>query len=188
LKPSLLKETAERYIYEDYAGWDDDERCELIDGVIYMLSSPSQAHQEIGGELFWQLRGFLKEKLCKVFQAPFDVCLNSAGDKDNTVVQPDIVIVCDKSKLDGKRCNGAPDMVIEILSASTSKRDMVIKFKKYLQAGVREYWIVDPDRKVVSVNILNNGNYIAHAYGDEDIVPVHVLEGCKIDMKDVFSE
>jgi len=188
LKPSQLKETAERYIYEEYTGWDDDERCELIDGVIHMLSSPSQAHQETLLEIGVQFRNLLKGSPCKVFMAPFDVCLSAKGDKDSTVVQPDIFVVCDKSKLDGKRCNGAPDMVVEILSASTSRRDMVIKFNKYLQAGVREYWMIDPDRKIVLVNILENGNYIAHAYCERDIVPVHILDGCKIDMRDVFTE
>ena len=194
MKPLNLNETAERYIYEDYASWDDDNRYELIDGVVYMMSpAPSQEHQRIIVEIAAQLWVFLKGKPCKVFAAPFDVCLNAAGDKDKTVVQPDIVVVCDKSKLDGKRCNGAPDMAVEILSPSTSKKDKVLKFDKYREAGVREYWIVDPEDKTIHVYILRDGEYIVKAYGiTEEVttteIPVHVLEGCLINIRDVFAE
>ena len=189
MKPLKLNETAERYTYEDYAGWDDENRYELIDGKVYIMSpAPAQVHQAISVRLLLKLGNFLDGKSCEVFHAPFDVCLNAAGDKDNTVVQPDIVVVCDNSKLDGKRCDGAPDLVIEILSPSTSNQDKVIKFKKYLQAGVREYWIVDPESRAVSVYVLDDGKYIASAYSDEETVPVHVLEGCQVDLRDVFAE
>ena len=191
-----VKETAktyERYTYADYARWDDEGRYELIDGAVYMMASPSQAHQEVLVELCGQFRGILKDKPCKVFVAPFDVCLNGAGDEDDTVVQPDILVVCDKSKLDGKRCNGAPDMVAEILSPSTSGRDRFIKFNKYLQAGVREYWIVDPTDKIVTVYILKDGEYFSRVYGSADEgstaeAPVNVAEGCKINIKELFGE
>ena len=184
-----LNETAARYTYADYASWDDDKRYELIDGVIYLMSpAPTIEHQRIGRKILRQLDTFLDGKSCEVFHAPIDVCLSAAGDKDNTVVQPDLIVVCDKSKLDGKRCNGAPDMVVEILSPSTSDRDRVLKFNKYLEAGVREYWIVDPDSKTVSVHILKDGNYIERSYDDSETVNVHTLDGCQITLQDVFAE
>ena len=129
----------ERYTYLDYYSWDDGERWELIDGVAYAMSpAPAPKHQTISRELLVQIANFLKGKPYEVFHAPFDVRLNADSD-DDTVMQPDIFVVCDKSKIDDKGCNGAPDMIIEILSPSTAKRDIVLKFNAYLQAGVREY-------------------------------------------------
>ena len=181
-----VEEPARKYTYKDYLNSDDDIRYELIDGVIYMMSSPSQAHQDISGELYGRLWNFLRGKPCKVYHAPFDVLLN-ADTTDDTVLQPDLLVVCDMAKLDGKSCVGAPDMVIEILSPSTSKKDRIIKLNRYLQAGVREFWIVDPDDKGVTVYILKNGEYIVRAYEDTDIAPVHVLDGCRINLPEVFA-
>lgn len=176
-----------KYTYANYATWDDDERWELIDGVPYAMSpAPTQKHQEITGEIFAQLHAFLKGKPCKVFISPFDVRLN-ASDDDNTVFQPDLLVVCDQSKLDGKSCKGAPDLIIEVLSPSTSRIDRMIKFQKYLQAGVKEYWIVDPETKTVQLNVFENGRYFNNPYGDTDTAPVTVLPGCNIDLKEVFS-
>ena len=182
------QEDGRLYTYADYASWDEDSRCELIDGVIYMMSSPSRRHQGIIVELSYQLTSFLKGKPCKVFIAPFDVCLSTAGDKDRTVVQPDVLVVCDKSKLESKRCNGAPDMVIEVLSPSTASKDKVRKLNKYLEAGVKEYWIVDPADRTVSVCLLESGNYVIKGYTDEGTAPVSILEGCSIDLAEVFAE
>ena len=176
------------YTYEDYYSWDDGERWELIDGVPYAMSpAPSRKHQGLLGKLHVQFYDFLRGKPCEVYLAPFDVRLN-ADTYDDTVVQPDLIVVCDTSKLDDRGCVGAPDLAIEILSPSTSAHDRVRKFKKYLQHGVREYWIVDPDSKTLSVNVLSEGKYVAAAYSDEDAVPVHVLEGCTIDLSEVFRE
>ena len=192
IKESLLKgeqySIEKRYTYADYANWDDDNRYELIDGVVYMMSAPSQAHQETIGELFRQLANFLKGKPCKVFLSPFDVCLNAKGDDDDTVVQPDILVVCNMSKLDGKRCNGAPDMAIEVLSPSSKRHDTLLKFNKYMQTGVREYWIVNPIAKTVRVCLLNDGKYDMQDYSATDTIPVHVLNGFLIDMREVFAE
>ena len=177
----------ERYTYADYCTWGDDERWEVLDGVPYAMASPSRRHQEISGQFNRLIGNFLVGNPCEVFAAPFDVRLN-IDSGDDTVVQPDILVVCDLSKLDEKCCIDAPDLVVEIVSPSTAYLDRVIKFKRYLQAGVREYWIVDPDSRSVSVNILKNGEYVAAAYGSEDAVPVHVLKGCIINLPEIFAE
>ena len=177
------------YTYADYASWETEERYELIDGVSYLMSpAPLIGHQDISMKLSAKLFNFLEGKHCKVFQAPVDVCLFAGGDDDDTVVQPDILVVCDLSKLDGRRCNGAPDMIIEILSPTSAKRDLIIKFNKYLQAGVREYWIVNPDNKIISVHILENGKYVTRSYTDTDTIAVNVLNGCEINLNEVFEE
>ena len=177
-----------RYTYADYCTWDDGERWELIDGAAYaMAPAPSELHQDALLELAGQLRDFLKGKPCKVFIAPFDVRLN-ADTQDNTVVQPDILVVCDELKRKGgKGVVGAPDFIAEILSPSTSRHDRVTKFNLYQRSGVREYWIVDPDEKTVFVHILHDDKYFTHAYDDSDSIPVNVLEGCTIDLTEVFS-
>ena len=189
LKPVLQKvqQKVQRYTYSDYCTWDDDKRWELIDGIAYAMAGASQSHQSISVEILFQLKQFLRGKECKVFHAPFDVRLN-AETKDNTVVQPDLLVICDQSKLDDKSCIGPPDMIVEILSPSTATRDRLLKFEKYRQAGVREYWIVDPDAKMVSVQILKDGEYTTHVYGENSRVLVHVLEGCTVDFAEVFVE
>ena len=185
-----------RYTYADYYTWDDEKRRELIDGIPYemfpdetraMSPAPTWPHQSISSEMHYQLATFLRGKPCKVYTAPFDVRLNGNGDDDPDVVQPDLVVICDQLKLDIKGCNGAPDMVVEILSPSTARRDKTIKFNKYQQAGVREYWIIDPDIKILSTHILTDSGYITRAYSETDTVPVHVLEGCEINLTDVFT-
>jgi len=175
------------YTYSDYITWDDDIRYELIDGVPYMMSAPNRRHQEILGNLHGQLWNFLKGNSCKVYQAPFDVRLN-ADTTDNTVVQPDLVIVCDHEKLDDAGCNGTPDMVVEILSPSTAQYDLTRKFTLYLKMGIREYWVIDPERKTLAVHILKDNNYITHAYSDKETAPVHTLKGCNINLSEVFEE
>jgi len=176
-----------RYTYADYITWDSKIRYELINGVAYAMASPSRLHQEVLGELHFKLKQFLQGKPCKVFVAPFDVRLN-ANSFDDTVVQPDILVVCDKSKLDGKSVKGAPDMIIEILSPSNSRHDTVTKLKLYRKVGVREYWIVDPLEKTVQVYILEHGKYVFSDYSENDIVSVHTLEGCQINLADIFYD
>ena len=182
----ILKE--KHYTFADYMTWTGDQRYELIGGESYLMSPvPNWRHQSISVELCTQLNNFLKGKQCKVFAAPFDVRLN-AEDEDDTVVQPDISVICDRSKLDDHGCVGAPDLIIEILSPSTTRHDRLVKFNLYLNAGVKEYWIVDPSDKHVLTNILDNGRYITSAYGDTDNLPVNVLPGCEIDLNAVFAE
>ena len=176
-----------RYTYADYCTWDDDERWELIDGVPYAMAAPSIAHQGVSGNIYLQIGQFLRKRPCRVFYAPTDVRLY-ADTKDDTVVQPDLLVVCDNSKLDGKGVIGAPDMVVEVLSPSTASYDMIKKFMLYSRAKVREYWIVDPASETVVVNLLEGDNYAAKAYEKPEVVPVSVLEGCSVDLAEVFLE
>jgi len=175
-----------RYTYSDYLLWDDDKRRELIDGVPYLMAAPSWQHQGILGKLFLQFGNFLEDKSCKVFFAPFDVRLN-ADTLDDTVVQPDLLVVCDHSMLNDAGCKGVPDMVVEILSPSTLQYDKITKFNTYLKAGIREYWIIDPIAKSLASQILKDGKYITHVYTNKETVPVHVLEGFVIDLSKVFA-
>ena len=182
-----LAEPHKHYTWSDYVSWDDDARYELINGMPYMMSpAPSISHQAVSMELSRQLANFLKGKPCKVLSAPCDVRLN-AGDGDDIVVQPDLLIVCDMSKLDGRACVGAPDMVIEVSSPSSMRHDRLTKFHLYQKAGVREYWIVEDDTKILQIHILKNGEYTTRAYSDTDQAPVHVLDGCTIDLTAVFA-
>ena len=177
----------QHYTYADYCTWDDGKRWEIIDGIAYaMVPGPTGTHQGISGNLHAQLHSFLKGKPCKVYAAPYDVRL-SAEAGDDTVVQPDLVVICDRSKLSDAGCMGAPDLVVEILSPSTARYDRFIKFHRYLRAGVREYWIVDHESKTVTIHILENAKYTTTVFGDEDVAPVHVLEGCEINLTDVFA-
>jgi Uma2 family endonuclease len=175
----------ESYTYADYLSWDDDERYELIDGMAYMMAAPTVAHQRAIRELLGPIWEFLRDKKCEVFAAPFDVRLFPEEDNsDTTVVQPDIVVIYDPSKLsDGKACRGAPDLAIEILSDSSVIMDRKVKAEKYLEAGVKEYWIVNTKNLEVLVNVLTGENYISTVYRDR--VPSTVLPGLEIDLQRV---
>jgi Uma2 family endonuclease len=181
-----LSQKREHYTYADYATWPDDVRYELIGGEAWLMSpAPAQRHQEICIEIVRQLADYLDDKPCRVFIAPFDVRLNAEAD-DDTVVQPDILVVCDKAKLNGKNCVGAPDMIVEVLSPSTTKHDRITKLALYRRYGVREYWTVDPDVPLVETHILKDGDYIIRRYGDSGEVAVIVLDGCVINLDKVF--
>ncbi len=143
-----------RYTYGDYVLWQGDERWELIDGVPFLMSpAPSRWHQEVAGELYRQIATFVLDGHCRAYIAPFDIRLPKSDEADpaiNTVVQPDVVVVCDLDKLDDAGCRGAPDWVIEILSPATSVRDQVQKRDLYELNGVREYWVVHPTEKTLT--------------------------------------
>jgi Uma2 family endonuclease len=176
------------YTYADYLEWDEDARYEIIDGKAYMITAPSRIHQEISMALSAMLYNYLEGKPCKVYLAPFSVRLFPEADQsDDTVLQPDITVVCDPSKLDDRGCNGAPDFIIEIISPSTVRQDRIVKFNKYREAGVREYWIADPGEKVVTAYTLKDGQYMAANYGDNGPMPVKIFPGCEIDLKTVFA-
>lgn len=183
-----------RYTYADYITWSDDERWELIDGVAYnMTPAPSRRHQDVSIELAAQFKVFLRGKQCRVYDAPFDVRLPAPGESDettSTVVQPDLVVVCDPAKLDDRGCMGAPDLAIEILSPDSVARDMKDKFLLYERAGVLEYWVVYPAEKMVMVfRRGSDGAYGRPAsYMSEERVPVGVLPELEIDLGSVFAE
>jgi len=169
----------EGFTYADYVTWPDNERCELIGGEVYAMSSPSAEHQTICFEIGRQIGNYLVGKTCRIFLAPFDVRLNAAG-ADDTVVQPDILVVCDRRKIRRDCCVGAPDLVIEILSRSTDWKDRHKKFKTYRDAGVREYWIVDPAERIVTAFAFDSPGVVRH-YTFGDAVPSVTLEGLAVD-------
>lgn len=182
------------YTFADVLTWDENDRIEIINGEAFMMTTPSTAHQLISGALFAQLHNFLEGKKCMVIPAPFAVRLfERDGDSPNnidTMVEPDISVVCDKNKLDKHGCKGAPDLIVEILSPSTQRHDRFVKLALYQRAGVREYWIVEPETQTVQV-MLQDGSGILQlheVYMRGDIARVNVLEGCFIDLGKVFTE
>ena len=185
ITPNILATSI--FKYEDYAKWPDNPRYELIRGSAIKMVAPTQYHQGMLMELGRQFANFLKGKVCKVFLAPFDVRLNHST-ADNTVVQPDLVVVCDLAKLNGKHCLGAPDLVVEIVSPATARNDTVVKFALYREAGIKEYWIIEPLNRLLSVHLLRGSEYNTTYYSNVDVVNVEVLEGCRIDLADVFAE
>ena len=171
------------YTYADYLTWETDKRYELMDGAAYMMASPSVIHQRLCSALHGQFYGFLLGKTCEVFFAPLDVRLFPRPDNsDDTVLQPDLFVVCDKSKLSKGSCDGAPDLVIEIVSPSNTVHELLKKFNYYMDAGVREYWVVDTDTRTVQVNLLENGHIVASVYKMDSAIPVFVLPGLEIDL------
>lgn len=159
----MLEKSAEyRYTYGDYVQWTGDERWELIDGEPFLMSpAPSRVHQEIVVSLVVQISTFLQGKPCRVYVAPFDVRLPRGDEPDReiaTVVQPDVAVICDHSKLDEAGCRGAPDWVIEVISPSTGIRDQVHKRDLYERHGVREYWTIDPAERLLTVYCRQNGD------------------------------
>jgi Uma2 family endonuclease len=180
-------EKDEYYTYEDYCRWDTDERYELIGGVPYLMSpAPGTKHQLIVVELAGEFRDFLKGKPCKAFVSPIDVRLN-ADAEDDTVVQPDLLIVCDREKIDERGIKGAPDLVVEVISPSGIAYDSGAKLDRYLEAGVRECWIVNPAEHVVRVYTKKPGGETMKAYGRDDTVPAEIFPGLAVSFKAVFD-
>lgn len=168
------------YTLEDYYELPREKRMELIDGVLYDMAAPSIVHQVLLGELLFQLSVYIKEKggSCIPAVSPLDVQLDR---DERTMVQPDLIILCDHDKLRESVVYGAPDFVTEILSPATRRRDMCLKLAKYAGAGVREYWMIDPDREKIVVYDLERDE-LPQVYGFRDQVPVAVFAGdCRID-------
>ena len=182
-----------RYTFADVLAWDENERAEIIDGEPVMMAPPTTVHQLISMELSRQLGNYLEGKKCLAIQAPFAVRLfEKDGDNPedvDTMVEPDISIVCDRDKLDKHGCKGAPDMVVEILSPSTQRHDRLVKLGLYQRAGVREYWIVSPEEQTVQVFLQRDGSLQLHeVYDRQGVAKVNVLDGCFVELSKVFSE
>lgn len=196
-QPGVIRETSSyrvekkekkqgEYTLEDYYALPDEQRVELIDGVFYDMSSPRHIHQIIGGQIYRQFSDYIDQKkgLCVPAYAPLDVQLDC---DDRTMVQPDVLILCDRNKFKGGVIYGAPDLVVEILSKSTGKKDLYLKTMKYENAGVREYWIVDPQKKTVLVYDFENELYPT-IYGFDSKVPVRIFGGeCQVDFAEIFE-
>ena len=190
----LLLDMKKRYSYADYLTWADDKMRELIDGFIKIMSpAPSTIHQRTSVKLITRLSITIEKNKgkCEVFVAPFDVRLPQNGEKTDeqiyNVVQPDICVVCDPSKIDERGCVGAPDLIIEIQSFSTAKYDLTQKFNLYESSGVREYWVVYPYEKGIEVFLLQpNGKYNEGTKYDKGKIPIHIFDGSEIDFKDIF--
>lgn len=189
-----LETEEKKYTYADLLEMDDDKRYEIIDGKLYLMSSPRVKHQVIAGEIYVQLSLFLRGKKCKPFIAPLDVTFSryKQDDKIYNVVQPDISVVCDKEQLKDKRkITGAPSFIIEILSPSTRRKDRLEKMNLYQRYGVKEYWILDPMDMIVTPYILDEkGFYKAEKNYDltTEEIPVNILPSCKIDIREFIKE
>lgn len=166
------------YTVEDIEALPEGVRAELIDGQMFYMATPSRKHQGLVGNLFGEIFAYLNQNKgkCAVYPAPFAVYLN----EDNlTYLEPDITVVCDRDKLDDKGCHGAPDFVAEILSPSSRSRDCLLKLIRYREAGVREYWIVDPERETVMVYDFAENKVGSYTFGDK--VRVNLFPGLEID-------
>ena len=193
---TLKLDLNKRYTYAEYLTWMDDARRELFDGFIKLMTpAPSSRHQELSTNLVSICWNFLRNKPCKIYHAPSDVRFpNNAKSQDDrqvyTVLQPDLYIVCDLSKIDARGCLGAPDLVIEIISPKNSKRDLKDKFEIYQEYGVREYWIVSPNDETVNVFVLDQSGKFQFVgiYAEDDKIPVNIFNGdLKVDLTEVFT-
>lgn len=181
------------FTIEDYYELPDEYRCELIDGVIYDMAAPTSIHQILASEIWLYLKEHIRGEggMCVPICSPIDVQLDR---DERTMVQPDVIVICDRDKI-YKRCvYGAPDLVVEILSKSTRAKDKILKLRKYREAGVREYWIVDPERRQVIVYLFHRETEgrcreTQEVYGFEDVVPVHIFDGkCQVPFPQLQEE
>ncbi|WP_251500859.1 Uma2 family endonuclease [Otoolea muris] len=172
------------YTEEDYYNLPEDVRAELIDGQIYYQVAPGLIHQTISGELHTAINNYIKSKKgsCRVFAAPFAVKLFDSG---STIVEPDISVICDRSKLTDRGCSGAPDWIIEIISPGNPEHDLIYKLGLYARAGVREYWIADPRSETILVYYLEQKNFEIRAYSFESKIKVNIFNDFEIDFREL---
>lgn len=178
------------YSYADYLLWKIKERVELFKGKILKMSpAPSTSHQKISRKLTLSIGNFLAEKsCCELFTAPFDVRIPNENGEIFTVVQPDLCVICDETKLDERGCIGAPDLVVEILSPGNSKKEMDIKFRLYEEVEVGEYWIIHPTEKTVWVYVLENGEYVTHKpFVEGEQIISRKFPDLKINLSNIFE-
>ena len=180
------------YTYADYLQWNLRDRIELFKGRIFRLSAPNTSHQKISGKLYLSIGNFLNQQPCQVFSAPFDVRLpiknRKRDDEVTTVVQPDLCIICDPLKLDERGCNGAPDLVIEILSPGNNKKEVKLKFDLYEEAGVKEYWIVYPGEENIITYFLNDQEKFegGKIYPSGDTIHSKAVAGLSVNLEGIF--
>jgi Uma2 family endonuclease len=181
---------SKQYTYSDYLKWQFSDRVELIKGFIKKMSpAPNRSHQTVVKNIAVKLSSVLENKPCNFYFAPFDVRLPIPSAKtEHTVVQPDLCIICDESKLDEQGCNGAPDLIVEILSPNNSKHDVDTKFKLYEESGVKEYWMVEPNQKMVLVYTLQNDCYIGlKPFSEDETIVSPFFPDMKIEVATVFK-
>jgi Uma2 family endonuclease len=191
MSEAFALEEERKYTYADYKAWElkPGERFELIYGEAYAMSAPKTIHQRILLNLGSAFHAFLKGKTCEAFVAPFDVRLFYEEDEsDDTVVQPDMVVICDPAKLGEEGCHGAPDLVVEILSPSNTAIEMERKLNLYREAQVREYWVVDPKNKHIRIYLLRDGEYLLRTCYIQDCIRPDVLPGPEIPLSTIFGE
>lgn len=177
------------YTYSDYLMFRFQERVEIIKGYILKMSpAPSSNHQTVSQNINFKIFSYFTNQSCRVFVAPFDVRLPiKSSKKDNTVVQPDLCVICDENKIDSRGCNGSPDLIVEILSPKNSKHDVETKFNLYQESGVKEYWIVETEQRIVLVYTLKEGEYIGlKPFGEGEIIKSILFPEMKIVVDDVF--
>jgi Uma2 family endonuclease len=179
--------------YAEYLKWPEEERVELIDGEVFAMSpASSRIHQVVLGNLFRKFADYLDGKKCRAYIAPFDVRLPKCSERDediNTVVQPDLSIICDPGKLDDRGCKGAPDLIVEVISPASLKLDLTLKKRLYERVGVKEYWIVYPQERIVMVYVRDQlGNFTdGEAYDKDARVPAGIFDEWKLDMSTIFE-
>ncbi|MCR5650060.1 MAG: Uma2 family endonuclease [Lachnospiraceae bacterium] len=175
------------YTEKDYYDLPAGKRAELIEGLFYNMSAPSEIHQRLLMNIAVDIHNYIKEKNgdCRVYPAPFAVKLFN---DDKTIVEPDISVICDRDKLTERGCSGAPDWIIEIVSPSNSDHDYIKKLKLYLRAGVKEYWIVNPDTRTVAVYKLSKQDLVPDSFNFEDDVPAGIYDGLIINIKNILGE
>ena len=186
----ITRESERRYCsLAEYRALPEDFRAELVEGELVALSAPSRIHQKISVSLVTRLGAYLEGKTCELYSAPFDVYLNEQDEERSTIVQPDIVVICDPNKFKDDGCHGAPDLVIEILSPSNRMREQAYKYELYQKYGVREYWVIAPEEKALCVYLRNDKGQLAikDFYGASDTVKVNILDDCQIDLSPIFS-
>jgi Uma2 family endonuclease len=181
--PERVARTQRSFTYDDYLTWPDAPRQEIIAGVLYAMASPTVRHQDVALRLAVAAAPFFKDKPCRLFVAPLDVVLG-----EETVVQPDLLVVCDPGKITGACVRGAPDLVIEILSPSSASYDRLLKFKRYADAGVKEYWIVSPELALIEVFTLDGGSFrLDDGFMQQERLRSALFPELAFDMAEVFD-
>ncbi len=187
---SIQRNEDKHFTFQDFLSWDEGSRYEIFDGVPVLLASPTTKHQGVVSFLTIEFGMYFKGKDCRIFPSPFTVRFSEVDDFENAdnVFEPDVSIVCNKEQLDQFGCKGAPSLVVEVLSPSTSRNDRIKKYNTYQKFGVSEYWIVDPSNETVEIYVLDEGIYKRwNVYGREDVIKSKQFDSLEIAGEDMFS-